>query len=121
MFTSVSGPHQAFLLVSLMPQHTIGTDTLIDRVRARIASEMSGLKVSFQSGGIISNVLNAGLPAPIDLKLVGQNLDDLKDAALRISDAVAAVPGTSDVVIDRGWNIRSSSCPSTGPVLRTSA
>ena len=93
LFTPVSGPHQAFLLVSLMPQHTIGTDTLIDRVRTRIASEMPGLKVSFQSGGIISDVLNAGLPAPIDLKLMGQNLNDLKDAALRIRNAVAAVPG----------------------------
>lgn len=102
MFTPVSGPHQAFLLVSLMPQHTIGTETLIDRVRTRIASELPGLKVSFQSGGIISDVLNAGLPAPIDLKLMGQNLNDLKDAALRIRDTVAAVPGTSDVVIRQG-------------------
>lgn len=102
MFTPVSGPHQAFLLVSLMPQHTIGTDTLIDRVRTRIASEMPGLKVSFQSGGIISDVLNAGLPAPIDLKLLGQDLNDLKDAALRIRNAVAAVPDTSDVVIRQG-------------------
>ncbi|MEP6935631.1 MAG: efflux RND transporter permease subunit, partial [Nitrospirota bacterium] len=102
MFTPVSGPHQAFLLVSLMPQHTIGTDALIDRVRTRIASEMPGLKVSFQSGGIISDVLNAGLPAPIDLKLLGQDLNDLKDAALRIRNAVAAVPGTSDVVIRQG-------------------
>lgn len=102
LFTPVSGPHQAFLLVSLMPQHTIGTETLIDRVRTRIASELPGLKVSFQSGGIISDVLNAGLPAPIDLKLMGQNLNDLKDAALRIRDAVAAVPDTSDVVIRQG-------------------
>jgi len=78
LFTPVSGPHQAFLLVSLMPQYTIGTETLIDRVRTRIASEMPGLKVSFQSGGIISDVLNAGLPAPIDLKLLGQDLNDLK-------------------------------------------
>lgn len=104
MFTPVSGPHQAFLLVSLIPQHTMGTDTLIDRVRTRIASEMPGLKVSFQSGGIISDVLNAGLPAPIDLKLLGQDLNDLKDAALRIRDAVAAVPGTTDVVIRQGMD-----------------
>ena len=102
LFTPVSGPHQAFLLVSLMPKHTIGTDSLIDRVRTRIASEMPGLKVSFQSGGIISDVLNAGLPAPIDLKLLGQDLNDLKDAALRIRNAVAAVPDTSDVVIRQG-------------------
>jgi multidrug efflux pump subunit AcrB len=60
--------------------------------------------VSFQSGGIISEVLNAGLPAPIDLKLLGQDLNDLKDAALRIRDAVAAVSGTSDVVLRQGMD-----------------
>lgn len=102
LFTPVSGPHQAFLLVSLTAHHTISTPALIDQVRARIARELPGMKISFQSGGIISDVLNAGLPAPIDLKLVGQNLNDLNDAAVRIRDAVAAVPGTSDVVIRQG-------------------
>lgn len=102
MFTPVTGPHQAFLLVSLMPHHTVSTPALIDRVRARIARELPGLKIAFQSGGIISDVLNAGLPAPIDLKLTGQSLNDLKDAALRIREAVAAVPDTSDVMIRQG-------------------
>jgi multidrug efflux pump subunit AcrB len=102
MFTPVAGPHQAFLLVSLLPHHTVSTTALIDRVRARIARELPGLKLSFQSGGIISDILNAGLPAPIDLKLVGQNLSDLNDAALRIREAVTAVPGTSDVLVRQG-------------------
>lgn len=102
MFTPVAGPHQAFLMVSLHHDHTLGTPVLIDRVRARITSELPGLKVSFQSGGIISDVLNAGLPAPIDLKLLGPNLHDLHDTALLIRDAVAAVPGTSDVMIRQG-------------------
>ena len=102
LFTPVSGPHQAFLLVSLIPHHAVSTPELIDRIRTRIANELPGLKVSFQSGGIISDVLNAGLPAPIDLKLVGQNMNDLKEAALRIRDAVSKVPGTNDVVIRQG-------------------
>jgi multidrug efflux pump subunit AcrB len=102
MFTPVTGPHQAFLLVSLLPHHTVSTPALIDRVRVRVARELPGLKLSFQSGGIISDVLNAGLPAPIDLKLVGQDLSDLNDAALRIREVVATVPGTSDVLVRQG-------------------
>lgn len=104
LFTPVSGPHQAFLLVSLKPHHSVGTPALIDKVRTRIVAELPGLKFSFQSGGIISDVLNAGLPAPIDLKLTGRNLTDLKEAALRIRAAVAQVPGTSDVVIRQGMD-----------------
>ena len=104
LFTPVSGPHQAFLLVSLIPNHTVRTDDLIDRVRTRVASDLPGLKLSFQTGGIISDVINAGLPAPIDLKLAGQNLTDLQNTALRIRNAVAALPGTSDVVIRQGMD-----------------
>lgn len=102
LFTPVSGSHQAFLLVSLTRDHTVPTQTVIERVRGRLGQELPGLKTSFQSGGIISDVLNAGLPAPIDLKLTGQNLNDLTKAAGRIREAVAAVPGTSDVQVRQG-------------------
>ena len=102
LFTPLNGPHQAFLLVSLTRDHTVATQTVLERVRARLVQELPGLKVSFQSGGIISDVLNAGLPAPIDLKLTGQNLNDLTEVAGRIREAVAAVPGTSDVQVRQG-------------------
>lgn len=102
MFTPINGPHQAFLLVSLNRGHTISTQTVMDRVRARLDRDLPGLKISFQSGGIISDVLNAGLPAPIDVKLTGRDLAELATAAGRIRDAVAAVPGTQDVQIRQG-------------------
>lgn len=102
LFTPVSGSHQAFLLVSLTRDHAVPTATVIERVRGRLAQELPGLKTSFQSGGIISDVLNAGLPAPIDLKLTGQNLNDLTKAAGRIRETIAAVPGTSDVQVRQG-------------------
>ncbi len=102
LFTPVSGPHQAFILVSLTKDHTIATGPLIEKIRTRLATELPGLKLSFQSGGIISDVLNAGLPASIDLKLMGSNLDDLTHAAASLREAVAAVPGTQDVQVRQG-------------------
>lgn len=102
LFTPVSGPHQGFILVSLNKGHTITTPALIDKVRTRLASELPGLKLTFQSGGIISDVLNAGLPAPIDVKLTGPDLDDLARAAGSIREAIAAVPGTEDVQVKQG-------------------
>jgi multidrug efflux pump subunit AcrB len=102
LYTPVNGPHQAFLMVSLVRDHTVSTDELIDRLRIRLPQEYPGLKLSFQTGGIISDVLNAGLPAPIDLKMVGRNMEDLKEAAVLIRDAVAKVPGTTDVQVRQG-------------------
>ncbi len=102
LFTPVTGPHQAFILVSLNKGHTISTPTLVDKVRTRLNEELPGLKLTFQSGGIISDVLNAGLPAPIDLKLIGPRLEDLNRAAGELRAAVSAVPGTQDVQIRQG-------------------
>ncbi len=102
LYTPATGPHQGFMLVSIKSGHTAATADVIERVRGRVSSQFPGIKLTFQSGGIISDVLNAGLPAPIDLKLVGSRLEDLYEAAAKLRAAVAAVPGTQDVQIRQG-------------------
>src|SRR5574341_599981 len=104
LFTPVNGPHQAFLLVSLTREHTSRTDAIITRLRARLARELPGLKFSFQTGGIVSDVINFGLPAPIDIKVSGPKLTEGAEAATRSRDAVVRVPGTADVQVRQGMN-----------------
>ena len=102
LYTPVNGPHQAFLLVSLTRGHRLRTDAIIARLRARLAREFPGLKFSFQSGGIVSDVLNFGLPAPIDIKVSGPKLSEVAETATRIRDVVAQTPGTADVQVRQG-------------------
>ena len=102
LYTPVVGPHQSFMLVSLKRDHTIRTDDAVDRLRERLARELPGLKFSFQTGGIVSDVLNYGLPAPIDIKVSGPNLTEVTDTAARIREVVARVPGTVDVAVRQG-------------------
>jgi len=97
LYTPVSGPHQAFILVSLVKGHAGETDEYIDRIRADLRRDLPGLKFSFQTGGIVSDVINAGLPSPVDIKVSGDKLADLNEAADKIRDVVAAVSGTRDV------------------------
>jgi multidrug efflux pump subunit AcrB len=104
LFTPVNGPHQAFLLVSLTREHAVPTDTLISRLRSRLARQFPGLKFSFQTGGIVSDVINFGLPAPIDIKVSGPQLSQVAEAAARIRDVVAQVPGTADVQVRQGMH-----------------
>src|SRR6266540_2933775 len=104
LYTPVSGPHQAFVLVSLVKRHRGRTDAYIDRIRADLKRELPGLKFSFQTGGIVSDVINAGLPSPVDIKVSGEKLVDLNDAANKIRDVVAAVPGTRDVRVRQGMD-----------------
>ncbi len=102
LFTPVNGPHQGFLLVSLKRGHTTGTDAIIERLRTRLAREFPGMKFFFQSGGIVSDVLNFGLPAPIDIKISGRDLTTIAGAAAQIRDVAARVPGTADVQVRQG-------------------
>ncbi|MGH2619136.1 MAG: efflux RND transporter permease subunit, partial [Anaerolineales bacterium] len=104
LYTPVNGPHQGFLLVSLTRAHTLRTDAIIARLRARLAQDFSGLKFSFQTGGIVSDVLNFGLPAPIDIKVSGPNLTEVAETATRIRDVATRVPGTADVQVRQGMN-----------------
>ncbi|WP_447980530.1 efflux RND transporter permease subunit [Candidatus Nitrospira bockiana] len=104
LYTPINGPHQAFLLVALTRNHTTHTDDIIARLRPRLMKEFPGLKFSFQTGGIVSDVINFGLPAPIDVKVSGPKLEALADTATRIRDAVATVPGTADVQVRQGMD-----------------
>lgn len=104
LYSPVNGPHQAFLLVSLKREHTVRTDNIIDRLRPKLARELPGLKFSFQTGGIVSDVINAGLPAPIDIKVSGPKLNLLADTANQIRELAAAVPGTADAQVRQGMD-----------------
>ncbi|HEU4506414.1 MAG TPA: efflux RND transporter permease subunit [Nitrospira sp.] len=104
MFTPVTGPHQAFMLVNLTHGHQLGTPIIVERLRARLAREFPSVKFSFQTGGIISDVINFGLPAPIDIKLSGPKLHDVAEAASLAKAAVMQVPGTADVQVRQGMN-----------------
>jgi multidrug efflux pump subunit AcrB len=104
LYTPVNGPHQAFLLVSLTQGHGLHTDEIIARLRVRLAQEFPGLKFSFQAGGIISDVLNFGLPAPIDIKVSGPNLYEVAAAAHQIREVAVRVPATADVQVRQGMD-----------------
>ncbi len=104
LYSPVNGPHQAFVLVSLTREHRTKTDDIIARLRGTLHQELPGLKFSFQTGGIVSDVINAGLPAPIDIKVSGPKLAELAETADRIRDAVAVIPGTADVQVRQGMD-----------------
>jgi multidrug efflux pump subunit AcrB len=104
LYTPVNGPHQAFMLVSLKRDHAVRTDDIIVKLRQTFRRELPGLKFSFQTGGIVSDVINAGLPAPIDIKVSGPKMEDLSATANQIRDLVAAIPGTADVQVRQGMD-----------------
>lgn len=101
-FAPNTGPHAAFVLVNLVTGHKGDTDRYIAELRERLRQELPGVEVAFQTGGIVSDVLNFGLRAPVDLQVMGPRLDLIRPVAEEIRQRVAQIPNTADVRIKQG-------------------
>jgi multidrug efflux pump subunit AcrB len=104
LYSPVNGPHQAFIIVSLKKEHQTTTGAIIEELRTGLHDQLPGIKFSFQTGGIVSDVVNFGVPAPIDIKVTGQNLTALTETADQIRDVVARIPQTTDVQVRQGMD-----------------
>lgn len=55
--------------------------------------------MSFNTGGLITAALNEGKPAPIDVQIIGNDLQKLHDIGARLRDTINAISATRDVRI----------------------
>ncbi len=99
IYTSNSAMDTAFVQVSLKEDHKIGSYAYMERVRRRLASDMPDLTTYFQAGGLVDSVIDQGLPAPIDIQVSGNNLDQSFGIALNIARQARALKNVSDVLI----------------------
>jgi multidrug efflux pump subunit AcrB len=73
LFTS--GPGEAIIQVSLKEDARRGED-LRERIRRSLQKELSGSSMSFESADIVSQVMGFGSPTPVEVAVMGVNLQD---------------------------------------------
>ena len=84
------------ILVSLQPTHGPTAD-YIARLRTELPRRFPQGKFFFEPADITSQILNFGLPAPIDVQIVGINRQANLLVAQKLRDEMAKVPGIADV------------------------
>ncbi|HZS48163.1 MAG TPA: efflux RND transporter permease subunit [Blastocatellia bacterium] len=99
MYTSNSAQHTAFVQVGLKDDHKVGSYEYMNKVRARLATELPTVNAYFQTGGLVDAVLNLGLPAPIDIQVGGSNMENTYKTASEIAAKIRTLDGVSDVLI----------------------
>jgi multidrug efflux pump subunit AcrB len=102
--SGVIGPADAEVIVSLTPDHRTKPVDYIRQLRRTLPSEFPGTNFSFLPADIVGQVLNFGLPAPIDVQLSGPNVRDNYDLARKILPVLKSVPGAADVHIQQAYN-----------------
>ena len=98
-YTPNSGTQDAFIGVQLKKNHSISTFKFASKLREKLLTEFPGVEISFNTGGLITAALNDGKPAPIDVQIVGNNLEMLREIAERLKDTIADISTTRDVRI----------------------
>jgi multidrug efflux pump subunit AcrB len=99
IYTPNSGPHTAFVQVGLKEGHHLGSFEYMNRVRARLERELPQVTAYFQTGGLVDAVLNLGLPAPLDVQVIGSDLNAAHETAVTLANKIRALPGVSDVLV----------------------
>jgi len=94
----------ADVLVQLGPNRRGSTWDYVRRLRATLPNEFPGVTFFAVPADIVNQVLNLGLPAPIDVQVVGPNKLVNYQTATRLADAVRRVPGAVDVRVQQVAN-----------------
>jgi multidrug efflux pump subunit AcrB len=67
------------------------------KLRAGLTNQFPGTEFSFLPGDITAQILNFGLPSPIDVQVSGRNLDDDFAYAVKLKARIERIAGAADV------------------------
>lgn len=99
LFTPNAAMHTGSTQVALSEDHKTSSYTYIDEVKRALADQMPELQTFFASGSLVDGVLNMGAPAPIDIRVSGNDVTADYNTAQQIATRVRQVNGVADVYI----------------------
>ena len=98
------GPADADIMVALTKEHR-PTGEFVRALRASLPREFPGTDFYFLPDDIVSQILNFGLPAPIDVQVFGKNVDANRELADRMMDQMRRIPGIADLRIQQTFDM----------------
>ncbi|HEX2712529.1 MAG TPA: efflux RND transporter permease subunit, partial [Candidatus Acidoferrales bacterium] len=97
------GTSDADILVTLSPEHH-PTAKYVDDLRVALARKFPGVMFAFLPSDMVTQILNFGLPAPIDIQVIGNNLQGNRAWAGELLQKLRYVPGTADLRIQQPFD-----------------
>ncbi len=97
------GAGDADITVSLDPRHHPTAD-YIRTLRKKLPQQFPGVTFSFLPADIITQILNFGLPAPIDVQIEGSDIEANRGVADQILNQLRRVPGIADPRIQQAFD-----------------
>jgi CzcA family heavy metal efflux pump len=101
--TGTIGPEDGDALISLKEDHDPSAG-YVKALRTVLPQKFPGATFSFLPADIVSQILNFGLPAPIDVQVIGNNQKDNYAYANDLLKKIRQVPGIADLRIQQVFN-----------------
>jgi CzcA family heavy metal efflux pump len=98
------GTADADVLVTLAHKHR-PTDEYTHQLRDKLMQQFPGTTFYYLPTDMVSQILNFGLPAQIDVQLVGQQLSQNRALAEQMMQQISRIPGTTDLRIQQPFNL----------------
>jgi multidrug efflux pump subunit AcrB len=92
------GPGDADIYVNLTTDHR-PTVTFVRELRKKLAAAYPSTQFSFLPADMIGQILNFGLPSPIDVQIVGPNVPANREFANHLLQKLRSIPGAVDLHI----------------------
>jgi multidrug efflux pump subunit AcrB len=99
--SGVIGTSDAEILIALDPEHHHPTARYVRRLRRDLPARFPGVEFFFKPADIVSQILNFGLPAPVDIQILGADMRSNYDLGQKIANQVRQIPGTADVHVQQ--------------------
>ena len=98
-----TGPADADIMIALSPDHR-PTEEYVHDLRLKLEDQFPGVDFSFLPADIVSQILNFGLPSPIDIQVTGYDLEANRQFANKLLRRVQTVAGAADLRIQQPFD-----------------
>src|SRR4029077_18321079 len=103
--SATTGMADGEILVSLAHHRSKSTPAYIAELRRELPGRFPQLTFFFQPADIVSQILNFGLPAPIDIQIAGLNRQENYEMATEIAEQIRKIRGVQDVHLHQVMNV----------------
>jgi len=100
------GTADADIQVTLAEKHR-PTGEYTHALRDKLTRQFPGTEFYYLPTDMVSQILNFGLPAQIDVQVVGNAIDQDHDLAEQMMEQISRIPGTTDLRIQQPFNLQS--------------
>jgi multidrug efflux pump subunit AcrB len=97
------GTSDADVMVTLSSKHH-PTNDYVKLLRQSLAKDFPGVTFAFLPSDMVTQILNFGLPAPIDIQVIGHDLEGNRAWASHLLQKIRYVPGAIDLRVQQPFD-----------------